>query len=331
MSVTTTYGDISPRTAAYAIAELLKRAMPYLCIEKFGQAYPIPERNSKVAKFRRYNALALATTPLVEGVTPTGKTLTSTDVTATLQQYGDFVEISDVIADTHEDPVFQQAQQILAEQAAQTIETVRFNILKAGTNVFYPGAITSRATVNDAISLTMQRKITRTLKRQNARHISSVIRSTPDYGTQNVEASFIALCHSDCENDIRGMTGFINTKDYGTITPWENEIGSVEDVRYVRSTIFTPWLAAGASVGATGMIADDDTNIDVYPILYVSADAYGVVPLKGLKSITPTVINPTPSKSDPLGQRGYVSWKSMQTAAILNDAWMVRAEVGATD
>lgn len=32
----TTYGDISPRTAAYVITELLKRAMPYLCLEKFG-------------------------------------------------------------------------------------------------------------------------------------------------------------------------------------------------------------------------------------------------------------------------------------------------------
>ena len=32
----TTYGDISPRTAAYAAVELLKRAMPYLCLEKFG-------------------------------------------------------------------------------------------------------------------------------------------------------------------------------------------------------------------------------------------------------------------------------------------------------
>ena len=32
----TVYGDISPRTAAFAAVELLKRAMPYLCLEKFG-------------------------------------------------------------------------------------------------------------------------------------------------------------------------------------------------------------------------------------------------------------------------------------------------------
>ncbi len=32
----TTYGDITPRTAAFVAVDLLKRAMPYLCLEKFG-------------------------------------------------------------------------------------------------------------------------------------------------------------------------------------------------------------------------------------------------------------------------------------------------------
>jgi N4-gp56 family major capsid protein len=324
----TTYGDISPRVAVYAMAEMLKRAMPHLVIEKFGQVYPIPERNSKVAKFRRYEALPLALTPLVEGVTPTGKTLTVTDVTATLEQYGDFVTITDVVQDTHEDPVFQQAQQVLAEQAAQTIETIRFNILKAGTNVFY-GNGASRAEVNTPVDLTLQRKVTRSLKRQNARYITSVVKSTPAFNTESTEAGFVALCHPDVENDVRAMTGFINTKDYGTMSPWENEIGSVEDVRYVRSTIFEPWLGAGSNT-LNSMLAEDATNVDVYPILYIAADSFGIVPLKGLNAITPTVINPTPTKSDPLGQRGHVSWKSMQTAVILNDAWFIRAEVGAT-
>ena len=53
----TVYGDISPRTAAYAEKELLKRGLPFLVLEKFGQAKPLPENSTKVMKFRRYNAL----------------------------------------------------------------------------------------------------------------------------------------------------------------------------------------------------------------------------------------------------------------------------------
>ena len=84
----TTYGDISPRTAAYAEKELLKRGLPYLVLEKFGQAKPLPENSTKVMKFRRYNALPNTPQALTEGVTPTGQNLTVTDVTATLAQYG---------------------------------------------------------------------------------------------------------------------------------------------------------------------------------------------------------------------------------------------------
>ena len=84
----TTYGDISPRTAAYVAVELLKRGMPYLCLEKFAQSKPLPGNKTTSMKFRRYNHLPLATTPLSEGVTPVSKKLTIVDITMTLQQYG---------------------------------------------------------------------------------------------------------------------------------------------------------------------------------------------------------------------------------------------------
>lgn len=324
-AVTNTYGDISPRTAVYAQKEFLRRALPYLILEKFGQGKPIPERSSKVTKFRRYEALNPAINVLSEGVTPVAKQLTVTDVTATLTQYGDLITISDVVMDTHEDPVLQEAVAVLGEQAAQMIEAVRYNVLKAGTSVQY-SAGSARNAVNAVVSVSLQRKVTRALKRQNARPITSVIRSTPSYGTENVAASFIALCHPDLEGDLRNITQFVPAERYGTITPYENELGKVEDCRYLTSTIFQPWADAGAAAGGT-KLSTSGTNCDVYPILYIARDAYGIVPLKGLNAITPTVVNPKPSDSDPLAQRGHVGWKSMQTAVILNDAFMVRLEV----
>mgnify|MGYP006282567751 CR=1 FL=1 len=326
-SVTNSYGDISPRTAVYAQKEFLRRALPYLVLEKFGQGKPIPERSSKVTKFRRYEALSPAINVLSEGVTPTAKQLTVTDVTATLTQYGDLITISDVVMDTHEDPVLQEAVAVLGEQAAQMIETVRFNVIKAGTSVQYANGA-ARNAVNTVITITAQRKVTRALKRQNARPITSVIRSTPSYGTENVAASFIALCHPDLESDLRNITQFVPTERYGTLTPYENELGKMEDCRYLTSTIFQPWADAGGAKGS--MLSTSGTSADVYPIIYLARDAFGIVPLKGLNSITPTVVNPKPSDSDPLAQRGHVGWKSMQTAVILNDAFMVRLEVAVT-
>jgi N4-gp56 family major capsid protein len=105
----------------------------------------------------------------------------------------------------------------------------------------------------------------------------------------------------------------------------------VENVRFILSAFLDPFLAAGAAVGATGMIARNATNIDVYPVIFVAKEAYGLVPLKGKEAITPTVINPdTPSKSDPLGQLGFVGWKTYFASIILNQNWLARLEVAAT-
>lgn len=323
----TAYGDISPRTAAYAEKELLKRGLPYLVIEKFGQAKQLPANNSKTMKFRRYSALPTTPVALTEGVTPAGQTLASVDVTVTLAQYGDKTTITDVVMDTHEDPVLNEAIELLGEQAAQMIEKMRFGVLKAGTNVLYANGA-ARNAVNTPITVTLQRRAVRALKRQNARFITSIIRSTPAFGTESVAPGFVALIHPDLEADVRGMTGFVPAEKYGSITPWENELGKCEDVRYVSSTIFEPWADAGGAKGA--MLSTTGTNADVYPVLFVARDAYGIVALKGMYAITPMVVNPKPSDSDPLAQRGHVSWKTMQGAVILNDAWMVRAEVAAT-
>lgn len=324
----TDYGDISPRTAGYVAADLLKRGIPFLIIEKFGQAKPIPNNKTKSVIFRRYNSLPFTPKALTEGVTPPATSLTKTDVLATLTQYGDRIEISDVVMDTHEDPVLREAGDILGEQAANMIETVRYNVIKAGLNVYYANG-TSRSSVNTPITTSLQRRVTKALKRQNAKKLTSVIRSTPSYGTQNVAPAYVAMVHSDLESDIRNMTGFVPPEQYGSLPAWENEIGKVEDVRYVWSTIFMPFPDAGGSAGST-YLTTSGTYCDVYPVIYVSRDAYGIVPLKGQSSLTPMVVNPKPSDSDPMAQRGHVAWKSMQTAVILNDLWMVRLEVACT-
>jgi N4-gp56 family major capsid protein len=326
---------------------MLKRAMPYLHLEKFGQTYPLPLNSTQTAKFRRYFLagatgaagpdsganfyIPVATTPLTEGVTPSGSILANQDYTVTLGQYGDYVTITDVIEDTHTDPVLEQATDILGEQAAVTVETLRFNTLVAGTNVFYAGAVGSRALVATAIALADQRRVTTALNRQNAKKITSVVASTANYNTKSVEASFMAVCHPDLETDIRNMVGFKVVADYGPHTsPFEGEIGSCEQVRYLTSTVIAPFLNAGAAVGATGLVSTAGANVDVYPILVFARDCYGIVPLKGKSSMTPMVVNPKPAAGDPLAQRGTVGWKLWTATVILQDAWMARLEVGSS-
>jgi N4-gp56 family major capsid protein len=327
----TVYGDISPRTAAYIVVELLKRAMPYLCLEKFGQAKSLPANATQSMMFRRYNSIATTGTRLVEGVTPAGKKLTTTDVTVKLYQEGDFVEITDMIADTHEDAVQHESMGIVAEQAAKVVEINRYDVLKACSNVFYANSVAGRTAVVAVISRADQRKIVRALERQEAQHITQIVKSTPSFNQESILPAFVGVTHTDLTSDIRGMTGFTSCADYGSMPKWETEIGACEDVRYLKSTIFVPYEDAGSAT-VTGKLTTNGTGCDVYPVMYFGRDAYGIVALKGKFAITPMVLNPnTPRGGDPLGQRGSVGWKTMQGTVILNDAWCAVYEAACTD
>ena len=347
MADVTTYGDISPAVAAWAQVQMLKRAVPYLHFERFGQTYTLPTNNTNTAKFRRYfltgatgsagdgnpaNAhyIPLATTPLVEGVTPAGRKLANQDYTVQLQQYGDYVTISDVVQDTHTDNVLQAATDVLGESAAVTLETLRFNVLKAATNVFRAGNVAGRANIITAPAVADLRRVSTALNRQNARKISSVVGSSPDYNTKSVEASYFAVCHPDLETDLRNLSGFKVVADYGPHTsPFEGEIGSFEQIRFLTSTVCVPYLNSGAAVSTSGLRATG-TNVDVYPILIFGRDAFGIVPLKGKSAMTPMVVNPKPVAGDPLAQRGTVGYKFWTGTVILQQAFMAVLEAGAT-
>ena len=330
---TTSYGSISQRTAAWAATVMLSHAEPILVLSKFGQSKPLPSNKADTVKFRRPIPFTVSTAPLIEGATPTSQQLNYEDVTVQIQQYGAVTVITDKVDDLAEDPVLSDASMLSGEQAAETIEMVTYGAIKAGTNVFYDTiAHTTRVTIDSKITLSRMRAMVRSLRTNRGKPINSMLDSSPNYATRGIEGGYIGFGHTDLEADIRGLAGFIPVAQYGSREPLcPEELGSVENVRIILTPLMVPLLAAGAAVGATGMIAANATNIDVYPFIIIAKEAYGLVPLKGPSAITPSVINPgNPSKSDPLGQVGFVGWKTYFAAKILNENWIARLEVAAT-
>lgn len=326
----TTYGDISQRTAAYAAKDMLSHAEPILVLSKFGQSKPLPKNKADTVKFRRPIPFPVVTTPLTEGVTPSSRQMQYEDVTAQLKQYGDVVEITDKVHDLSEDPVLKDASTLCGEQAAETVEVLTWSVIQGGTNVFYANGA-SRSVVNTPISLAKQRAITRDLKANRGKKITKMIGASVNVSTEPVDAAYIAFGHTDLEGDIRDMPGFVPTEKYGSMKALPYEIGKVEDVRYILTPVLEPILAAGAAT-LNGMTSDAGVNVDVYPVVYIAQEAFGCIPLKGKNAITPSVINPdTKTKDDPLGQRGYVGWKTYFEAVILNQKWIARLECGATE
>lgn len=331
----TRYSDagVSPRTNVYAERKMLRHAGPVMVLDKFGIAKQMPKNKTQTIKFRRPKVFTAATTPLVEGVTPSATQFSYEDVEATIKQYGQIIEITDVIEDTHEDPVLNDAAEQAGENIGRTLEALTYGVLRAGTNVFYANG-SDRNAVNTPISLSKVRAVIRGLKAQKAMKITKILDGSVNYATKPIEASFVAVHHTDLDADIRNLPGFIPVAQYGSRKVISDyEVGSVEDVRFVCSPDLDPFVDVGGAKSGSGteMVSTSGTNADVYPVLFFGKEAYATIALRGQGAVSPTILRPgVRDKSDPLGQRGFVGWKTWHVAVILNQVWMARLEVAAT-
>lgn len=326
---TTTYADISPRTKVHAEVKMLAHAEPILVLSKFAQIKPVPKGKSQTVKFRRPVPFAPALTALTEGVRPESQKMAYEDVTVTLKQYGAWSEITDVIQDTHEDPVLQDMALLSGEQAAETAEVLTWGAISSGTNVIFTTGTQTDA-VKDVLKIGHIRAAVKKLQRNRAKKKTNILSASVNIGTKPIEASYIAVCHTDLEPDIRNLPGFTPVAEYGSgkaVVP--QEFGSVENVRFVTSPLFAPQVNAGAT--SSDVVSTDGSNADVYKILVFGQDAFGLCPLKGKESAEMLIRNPgKPEKGDELAQTGSVGWKMWWAGKILNDAWLVRIEAAAS-
>lgn len=320
-----TYSGLDPRTDLFAYETFLERAQPYLCIEKFMDSKPVPKNGSKVISLRRYESLPIGLKGLVEGVTPAPSDLTFTDYSATLVQYGDHVVISDVVEMTHEDDVFGETVGLLGEQAAQMMEKMRWGIMTGGSNVIYAGTA-GRSTVVGKVDDAYMTRVLRALKRNNANYITKALSASPAYKTSPIDRAYIAIGHVDLENDIRGLTNFVPREQYTSMTPFDGEIGSWRNVRFILGTIYESIPDVGDTTVA-GKITTSGARCDVYPLMVFGKGFFSGVALKGMNAVKVVGKKAEHSEADPFAQRNFVSWKTMQTALITNDLWGVRLEV----
>lgn len=325
--------------------EILAHAMPVEVLGITGSQKQIPKNTADNVTFRRWlpfggvdnkwitgsNVNTFASSHVTtEGVTPSADTLTAVDVTATLTQYSCLYAVTDKTADLYEDDVPAEMKKQTGERIGLLREMVRYGALKGMTNLFYGGTGTTKATVNGTVTLNLLRKITRSLKANHAKMVTSILAASPNFATAPVEASYLVFVSTDMEPAIRDLPGFKHVAEYGQRkVVHEQEIGSVESFRFVLSPELAADINGGAAVGSTGMYSTGGSNIDIYPMIVVGEDAWGQVALRGMDSVDVSYIPPgQKDKNDPLGQRGYIGAKTYATALVLNNGFGALAWVG---
>lgn len=306
---TTTSPGLSDEMKTFYEKRLIDLAEPKLVHGRFGDSYPIPQGHGKQIEFRKYTMLGKATTPLTEGVTPNGSSLTVTSITCPLKQYGDWIQMSDMLQMTAVDNNVLQATKLLGSQAGRTLDTIIREELCGGTNVMYAPKsadgkateVTSRATLDKTAVLTPE------LFFKAAAQLSAM---NADY----IDDSYVAIIHPYAAYDLMRNSEWLDVHKYADPQAiYDGEIGKLGSVRFVSSTEAKIWKDETCPAG-----------LGVFATLVLGAHAYGDTMLEG--GGLEHIVKQLGYGNDPLNQRSACGWKATKAAKRLVEEYMIRIE-----
>lgn len=226
---------LSPEMKTFYDKTLITLAGANLVHEQFGQKRPIPKNGGKTIEFRKFSKLPKAMKAITEGVTPSGNKLNVSSVSCTVDQYGDYVEQTDMLELTAVDNTIVEATKELAAQAGLTLDTVVRNEIVGGTNVMYVPSLDDKDREQE---VTSRADITADCKMR----VKDVFRAAAELKAVNapkINGSYVAIIHPYVAYDLMqdAAEQWIGIQKYADPDKiLRGEIGTLGGVRFVEST-----------------------------------------------------------------------------------------------
>jgi N4-gp56 family major capsid protein len=260
-------GTLAPEMKTFYDKTLLVLAGANMVHDQFGQRRPIPRNGGKNIEFRKFSKLPKALTPITEGVTPAGNKLNVSAITAQVNQYGDYIEQTDMLELTAVDRTIVEATKELAQQAGLTLDTIVRNELVGGTNVMFAPKISG----GTETEVTLRADITADC-RLRVKDVFKAAAALKAVNAPKIDGSYVAIIHPYVAYDLMQDAGeqWLGIQKYANPDNiLRGEIGQLGGVRFVESTeakIFGPavisdglsrlTVASNASSGATSVVVD---------------------------------------------------------------------------
>ena len=233
--VVTNADALSPEMKTFYDKTLITLAGANLIHEQFGQKRPIPKNGGKTIEFRRFSRLPKALKPITEGVTPEGNKFNVTAVSCTVDQYGDYIEQTDMLELTAVDNTIVEATKELASQAGVTLDTVVRNEIAGGTNVMYAPRVDESGNETEILS---RADITKDCKLR-VKDIFKAAAQLKSVNAPKINGSYVAIVHPYVAYDLMQEAGEQWTGIQKYASPesiLKGEIGTLGGVRFVEST-----------------------------------------------------------------------------------------------
>ena len=286
--------NYSPGAAGQTIAndielhiadEVLRIAQRQLVAYQFGQPLTIEKQTGVTYTATRYERLPLPFAPLSEGVAAAGEAITIAQVSATAQQWGDLVRVTDVADMTIKHPLFKQAIRLIGIQQPETIERNVLNILLTGTQVNYANGRASRSALvaTDVISPVEIGKIVGSLRtfgapaymgdeRVDIMEDADRIKSASK--TPAAKPHYVAMIHPLVEQDLLQNSTIATTFGNSDINRLYNaEVGEWGGTRFCTTNMMPYWTGVAAVTGATASAAGGSLATGTYYMVVTASPA----------------------------------------------------------
>lgn len=296
--LTTTSAGVDADLQTYFSKKLQIQAQFQTVLDQFGYIEKIPSASSKTIQFTKYADLTPTSTTLTEGVAPDSVALSSTAITAVIDQLGFVIKLTDLAELTPKHPVVQKTLELLGTQAARSRDKKIEAVLAAGTTVVYSASAANRAALAAGNILTNSdvAKVVATLRKNGASPFD--------------DGMFVAVVDPTSEMNLMKDPAFRDAairNGLGTKSEvYKGEIATFNGVRFVRSN----------------GIPTITSTVTVYPTYVFGKDAYAVTDLQTLTSYREGPGGVT----DPLHQIMTLGWKVGFKSVILNNSFFARIE-----
>lgn len=302
MAVTTTSTMSEPVKAFYE-KRFLMRSEENFIFEGLGTPGKIPANEGKTVVWNRITNPAVKAA-ITEGTDPTPSGLSATLISATVAQYGNFEQVSDLLELSSVDTLVKEVVDVLAYEAAKTIDTVIANTISAGGTSLIASGVAARNSLvaTNVVTVADIRKAIKKLNNFAAREHS--------------KGRFVGTLHPDVKYDLEGDSNWVNAHVYtekGIDSIYNGEAGELYGVRFVM-TQMAPVLTNSGSASA-----------EVYQTHIMGKDFFGVSKLQNLNTYVDS-----PSPRSALRLYSDIGWKASFAVRVLNDSFAVRLESGAT-
>jgi N4-gp56 family major capsid protein len=265
---------ISNDQEKFLVNKLLDRSSIRLVMGGLCDNISMREGAGLTAYMVRYKRMFVPLATLSEATTPTQSTFSLEQVTVTLDQWGDYLEISDVAQLTAKHPLMTQCVELLADNAARVMDREITIVMLAGTTVQYAdGSVSTRNTLTSAmvISDTIVQKVRVTMVSAGAPPRggpSGDARAVATSGNFQNGNSYVAVCGPQVIGDVqRPSTSFGTWASAATYANakalYASEVGTWQGVRFVETNFIPKFTLLGDTTAANVSGGDFGTNTPV--------------------------------------------------------------------